>query len=150
TFLALTSLCGTQGVNGGCWAHYVGQEKFRPMNGWQQSAMATDWQRPPRHMVTTAFYYFGSEQWRYDYPLASHLGSLLTQRAPILTKMVSDTMAESMRRGWMPAYPQFNRNSLLLADEADKAGLDVKDYIPQQLESGQLGFAYDDPSAKEN
>src|SRR5699024_4336263 len=65
-------------------------------------------------------------------------------------KMVSDTMAESMRRGWMPAYPQFNRNSLLLADEADKAGLDVKDYIPQQLESGQLGFAYDDPSAKEN
>src|SRR5699024_1862176 len=32
TFLALTSMCGTQGVNGGGWAHYVGQEKLRPMN----------------------------------------------------------------------------------------------------------------------
>src|SRR5699024_3510607 len=51
TFLAPTSMCGTQGVNGGGWAHYVGQEKLRPMNGWQQWAMATDWQRPPRHMV---------------------------------------------------------------------------------------------------
>src|SRR5699024_9726276 len=29
-------------------------------------------------------------------------------------------------------------------------GMDVKDYIPQQLESGELGFAYDDPSAEEN
>src|SRR5690625_5373418 len=64
--------------------------------------------------------------------------------------MVSDTMAESMRRGWMLAYPQFNRNSLLLADEAEKAGMDVKEYIPQQLQSGELGFAYDDPSAEEN
>ena len=150
TFLALTSMCGTQGVNGGGWAHYVGQEKLRPMNGWQQWAMATDWQRPPRHMVTTAFYYFGTEQWRYDNTQASHLGSPLAQRGSIGSKMVSDTMAESMRRGWMPAYPQFNRNSLLLADEAEKAGMDVKDYIPQQLQSGELGFAYDDPSAEEN
>src|SRR5690606_36347962 len=34
TFLALTSMCGTQGVNGGGWAHYVGQEKLRPSTGW--------------------------------------------------------------------------------------------------------------------
>src|SRR5699024_6739105 len=40
--------------------------------------------------------------------------------------------------------------SLLLADEADAAGMDVKDYIPQQLGSGELGFAYDDPSAEAN
>src|SRR5690625_5961777 len=90
------------------------------MNGWQKLCMATDWQRPPSHMVTTAFYYFGTEQWRYDNTQASHLGSPLAQRGSIGSKMVSDTMAESMRRGWMPAYPQFNRNSLLLADEAEK------------------------------
>ncbi|MCQ9974299.1 molybdopterin-dependent oxidoreductase, partial [Staphylococcus aureus] len=28
--------------------------------------------------------------------------------------------------------------------------MDVKEYIPQQLQSGELGFAYDDPSAEEN
>ena len=29
-FLTLTNLTGCQGVNGGGWAHYVGQEKVRP------------------------------------------------------------------------------------------------------------------------
>ena len=29
TILALTSMCATQGVNGGGWAHYVGQEKVK-------------------------------------------------------------------------------------------------------------------------
>ena len=32
-FLALTTLTGCQGVNGGGWAHYVGQEKCRPDHG---------------------------------------------------------------------------------------------------------------------
>ena len=31
SFLALITLTGTQGVNGGGWAHYVGQEKCRPV-----------------------------------------------------------------------------------------------------------------------
>src|SRR5574337_948907 len=31
TFFTLTMLCGCQGVNGGGWAHYVGQEKVRPL-----------------------------------------------------------------------------------------------------------------------
>ncbi|MCG7444997.1 MAG: nitrate reductase subunit alpha [Corynebacterium sp.] len=150
TFLALTSMCGTQGVNGGGWAHYVGQEKLRPVNGWTQWAMATDWQRPPRHMITTGFYYFATEQYRYDNSRASHLGSPLASRDSIGDKMVSDTMAEAMRRGWMPAYPQFNRNSLFLADEAEEAGMDINDYVVQELESGRLEFSYDNPSAEEN
>ena len=150
TFLALTSMCGTQGVNGGGWAHYVGQEKLRPVNGWTQWAMATDWQRPPRHMISTGFYYFATEQYRYDNSRASQLGSPLASRGAIGDKMVSDTMSEAMRRGWMPAYPQFNRNCLLLADEADAAGLDINDYVVQQLQKGDLEFAYDNPSAEEN
>ena len=32
-FLALTTMTGCQGVNGGGWAHYVGQEKCRPVTG---------------------------------------------------------------------------------------------------------------------
>ena len=41
TFLALVMLCGCEGVNGGGWAHYVGQEKVRPLSGWQTVAFAT-------------------------------------------------------------------------------------------------------------
>ena len=41
--LALVLLCGCQGVNGGGWAHYVGQEKVRPITGWSTLAFALDW-----------------------------------------------------------------------------------------------------------
>lgn len=150
TFLALTSMCGTQGVNGGGWAHYVGQEKLRPMNGWSQYAFALDWQRPARQMITTGFYYLTTDQWRYDNSKASRLASPLANRGVVGTKSLSDTLIESMKRGWMPSYPQFNRNPLLLADEAAAAGMDVKDYIVDQLESGEMQFACEDPDAPEN
>ena len=45
-FLTLTNLTGCQGVNGGGWAHYVGQEKVRPITGYTQIANALDWNRP--------------------------------------------------------------------------------------------------------
>ena len=34
SYFKLSYLCGCQGVNGGGWAHYVGQEKCRPIEGW--------------------------------------------------------------------------------------------------------------------
>ncbi|MBX6723708.1 MAG: nitrate reductase subunit alpha, partial [Dactylosporangium sp.] len=55
--LALTTLTGCQGVNGGGWAHYVGQEKCRPVTGWAQLAFGLDWSRPPRQMIGTAYWY---------------------------------------------------------------------------------------------
>ena len=36
-------MCGTVGVSGGGWAHYVGQEKLRPQTGWTMLAFALDW-----------------------------------------------------------------------------------------------------------
>ena len=145
TFLALTSMCGTQGVNGGGWAHYVGQEKLRPMNGWSQYAFGLDWSRPPRQMITTGFYYMTTSQWRYDSTRADRLASPLAAHGTVGEKLTSDTLVESMRRGWMPSYPQFNRNPLTLADDAEAAGMDVKDYIVSQLESGEMEFACQDP-----
>ena len=38
--LALLLLTGSMGRNGGGWAHYVGQEKCRPVTGWATMAMA--------------------------------------------------------------------------------------------------------------
>jgi nitrate reductase / nitrite oxidoreductase, alpha subunit len=59
-------ICGTVGVSGGGWAHYVGQEKLRPQTGWTMLAFALDWVRPPRHMNGTSFFYAHSNQWRYE------------------------------------------------------------------------------------
>ena len=62
TFLALTEMCGTQGRNGGGWAHYVGQEKVRPIMGWGSFTFALDWARPPRQMISTGWYYMTTDQ----------------------------------------------------------------------------------------
>ena len=59
-------MCGCIGQSGGGWAHYVGQEKLRPQTGWQPLAFGLDWQRPPRHMNGTSFFYNHSDQWRYE------------------------------------------------------------------------------------
>ena len=59
-------MCGTVGVSGGGWAHYVGQEKLRPQTGWTMLAFALDWVRPPRQMNGTSFFYAHSDQWRYE------------------------------------------------------------------------------------
>ena len=79
TFLAMVLLCGCQGKNGGGWAHYVGQEKVRPLTGFQTVAFASDWVRPPRHQAATPFFSLLSGQWRYAdvFPdrLASPLGT---------------------------------------------------------------------------
>lgn len=150
TFLALTSMCGTQGINGGGWAHYVGQEKLRPMNGWAQYAFGLDWNRPPRQMITTGFYYLATDQWRYDNTRASRLASPLANRGTVGDKLTSDTLVESMTRGWMPAYPQFDRNPLLLHDEAEAKGQAVNDYVVDELDAGRLRFAAEDPDNPAN
>ncbi|MCU0296240.1 MAG: molybdopterin-dependent oxidoreductase, partial [Candidatus Nanopelagicales bacterium] len=66
TFLAMITMTGCQGINGGGWAHYVGQEKCRPVTGWANLAFGLDWQRPARQMIGTAFWYVNTSQWRYD------------------------------------------------------------------------------------
>ena len=75
--LALTTLTGCQGVNGGGWAHYVGQEKCRPVTGWSHLAFGLDWSRPPRQMIGTAYWYLHTDQWRYDQYAADVLASPL-------------------------------------------------------------------------
>ncbi|WP_419995661.1 nitrate reductase subunit alpha [Streptomyces boninensis] len=148
-FFALLQLTGCQGRNGGGWAHYVGQEKCRPVTGWATYAGAIDWQRPPRQMIGTAFWFLNTDQWRYDQFSADVLASPLGEgRFEGMTG--ADCLAHSARSGWMPSYPTFNRNSLDLADEALASGQDPGAYIAQQAKDGTLGFACEDPDAPEN
>ena len=53
----LLVMCGCIGQSGGGWSHYVGQEKLRPQTGWTPLAFALDWNRPPRQMNATSFFY---------------------------------------------------------------------------------------------
>ncbi|EGQ72984.1 nitrate reductase subunit alpha [Actinomyces sp. oral taxon 448] len=147
--LALTSMCGTQGVGGGGWAHYVGQEKVRTIAGWSQFAFALDWQRPARQMISTGFWYLTTDQWRYDDTPAERLASPLGA-GTLAGKTTADTMVEAMRRGWTPSYPTFNRNPLLLGRQAEEAGMKPAAYVVDQLTRGELRFAAEDPDAPEN
>ncbi|MET0641689.1 MAG: nitrate reductase subunit alpha, partial [Jiangellaceae bacterium] len=147
--LALLILTGAMGRNGGGWAHYVGQEKCRPVTGWATLAMATDWQRPPRQMIGTAYWYTHTDQWRYDGYRADALASPLA-RGDLAGLHTADTLALSARLGWMPSYPQFDRNPLDLADEVAAAGQVAPAYLAEQIASGNLRFACEDPDAPEN
>ena len=145
--LVLTSITGCQGRNGGGWAHYVGQEKVRPIMGFQHMAFALDWHRPPRHMNQTAYWYVNTSQYRYDTFTADDVDA---GTGVFAGKGVMDLLAQSVRLGWTPSYPTFNRSSLALADEADAAGQAPADYVVDQLRSGALKFAVEDPEAEEN
>ncbi|MCC8250160.1 nitrate reductase subunit alpha [Saccharothrix luteola] len=148
-FLALTTLTGCQGVNGGGWAHYVGQEKCRPVTGWSQLAFGLDWSRPPRQMIQTAYWYLHTDQFRYDRFGADTLASATTG-GRLAGRTTADVIAQSARMGWMPSYPTFDRNPLDLADDAERAGLPVGEHVVAELKAGRLRFACEDPDSPEN
>ncbi|MCD0449858.1 nitrate reductase subunit alpha [Actinocorallia sp. API 0066] len=149
TFLALTTLTGCQGVNGGGWAHYVGQEKCRPITGWAQIANGLDWSRPARQMVQTAYWYLNADQFRYDAFGADTLSGA-RPGGSLAGRTTADVIALSARLGWMPSYPTFNRNPLDLADEVRNSGRRVGEYVVDELKAGRLEFACQDPDAPEN
>lgn len=149
TFLALVTLTGCQGVNGGGWAHYVGQEKCRPVTGWAQLAFGADWSRPARQMIGTAFWYVSTDQWRYDALKSELLATPLgEERFAGMTGV--DILAKSARMGWMPSYPSLNRNSLDLVDEARELSIEPAQHVVNELKNGNLKFAIEDPDAEEN
>ena len=147
--LNLVLLCGCQGVNGGGWAHYVGQEKVRPITGWSTLAFALDWNRPPRQQATTPFWFLATDQWRYQRTRAGEHASPVG-RGTLKEMHLADCNALAARLGWMPSYPSFDRNPLELADEADAAGLCVPDYVVRELKAERLRFAAEDPDAPGN
>src|SRR5690606_12587718 len=149
TFLALTTMTGCQGVNGGGWAHYVGQEKVRPITGYQQYAAAADWGRPPRHTIGTAFWYLATDQWRYDGLPADQLSSPLGEDR-LADGTTPDGFVWSVQREWMPSYPTLDRSPLDLCDEADAIGKEPAQYVVDSLDDGSLKFAVEDPDATEN
>ena len=102
--LSLLILTGSMGRNGGGWAHYVGQEKCRPITGWISLANALDWSRPPRTMTGTSFWYMHTGQWRNDGYSADSLGSPLA-KGHLSGMHTADTIAQSAAAGLDAVLP---------------------------------------------
>ncbi|HET9075652.1 MAG TPA: nitrate reductase subunit alpha [Acidimicrobiales bacterium] len=149
TFLSMLMLCGCEGVNGGGWAHYVGQEKVRPLTGWFTLAFAYDWARPTRHMPATPYWYLATDQWRYEGSNADLLSSPLGQ-GRFAGRSVADLNAYAARLGWLASHPAFDANPLDLADRAEAAGRGVEEYVVDELKAGRLRFAATDPDDPAN
>ena len=142
-------MCGCVGQTGGGWAHYVGQEKLRPQTGWTPLAFALDWQRPPRHMNSTSFFYNHSSQWRYEKLDVTEILSPLADKSKWTGSLI-DYNVRAERMGWLPSAPQLGRNPLELTKAAEAAGKTAQEYAVEQLKSGALGFAAEDPDNPQN
>ena len=148
TMLALVLLCGCQGVNGGGWAHYVGQEKVRPITGWSTVAFALDWARPPRQQAATPFWYLATDQWRYERsaprssPRRPATARSATATSPTATRSppgsagCRPTRASTATRSTSPTRPRARR----------RAGRPRR----PRAAGGRLRFACEDPDAPAN
>ncbi|MGI9361741.1 MAG: nitrate reductase subunit alpha [Parasphingorhabdus sp.] len=145
----LLVMCGCIGKSGGGWSHYVGQEKLRPQTGWQPLAFGLDWNRPPRQMNATSYFYAQSDQWRYE---TLNVDELLSPTAPdgAFSGSLIDFNVRAERMGWLPSSPQIKSNPLEVTKAARNANKDPKDYVVDALKSGDLELACHDPDDPAN
>ncbi|RJP26550.1 MAG: nitrate reductase subunit alpha [Candidatus Abyssobacteria bacterium SURF_5] len=143
-------LCGCVGVNGGGLNHYTGQEKVWPDASWKMLAMANDWMGASRLQNGPSYHYVHGDQWHYEQSHADYH----PPAGRFASKHTIDFQALAVRLGWLPFYPQFNRNPLELAVEANDAGAqtseEIVQWVARQLKDRNLRFAIDDPDAPEN
>ncbi|MEK6421348.1 MAG: nitrate reductase subunit alpha [Burkholderia gladioli] len=143
-------MCGCVGQSGGGWSHYVGQEKLRPQTGWQPLAFGLDWQRPPRQMNATSFFYAHTDQWRYDAMDPRTLLSPLADPAGFAGAAI-DYNVRAERMGWLPSAPQLGENPLQVgASLAGASGAQAAGRVAQRLADGSLAMACEDPDAPGN
>lgn len=147
--------CGCIGVNGGGLAHYVGQEKLAPGEPWGAIAFAKDWYGPSRQQNAPSWHYVHTDQWRYEKDFTDYHTVPMRQVPNSLAGgHTMDVQVKAVRNGWLPFYPQFNRNPLDLVREIEAAGATDDDEIVQnvvrRLKDGTLKFSVEDPDAPEN
>ena len=143
-------MCGCIGKSGGGWSHYVGQEKLRPQTGWLPLAFGSDWHRPSRHMNGTSFFYSHSNQWRYEKLGIDEIISPLADKEKWKSYSLIDCNIRSERMGWLPSAPQLEQNPLKLSKKAKKSGKEIKNYIVDELKSGNLKMSCEDPDNPNN
>jgi len=148
-------LTGCVGRNGGGLNHYVGQEKIAPIAAWAPIAFALDWVKPPRLQNTPSFHYVHTDQWRYERHFTDYHPVPNDERYKELAQgHTMDMQVRAVRLGWLPFYPQFNRNPIEIVREAERAGAKTNEeivrWLVEQLKAKKIRFAVEDPDAPEN
>ncbi len=150
TAITALMLCGCVGVNGGGLNHYTGQEKVSPQASWVKLAFALDWMKASRLQNTPSFHYIHSDQWRYE----KQHGDVQPELGPFSKRHAADLQVDSVRRGWLPFFPQFDKSPLEVINQANQSGAkteqEVNQWIVDQLKQKKLRFAVEDPDASEN
>ena len=141
-------MCGCVGKSGGGWSHYVGQEKLRPQTGWLPLAFALDWNRPPRHMNSTSFWYSHTDQWRYEKLGVDEIVSPLAPEGEWETLSLIDFNVRSERMGWLPSAPQLETNPLEVTRAAGEE--DPVAAAATALRDGTLRMSCEDPDDPRN
>ncbi|WP_026905820.1 nitrate reductase subunit alpha [Paucisalibacillus globulus] len=151
SILNLILLTGSQGVNGGGWAHYVGQEKVRPVEGWQQVAFAGDWGSATRLQNGTSFFYFATDQFRYEDEINKET---TTWNGKYNNMHPADVNALAARLGWLPSFPQFTQNSIDLVKESKERGAkspqEIVDDVVERIKTGEIEWAIENPDHPQN
>ncbi|HKS73174.1 MAG TPA: nitrate reductase subunit alpha, partial [Terriglobales bacterium] len=151
--------CGCIGVNGGGLAHYVGQEKLAPGESWASIAFGRDWFPAARLQNAPSWHYVHTDQWRYerdftDYHTVPPTNGNGTSPSNLAHGHTMDTQVRAVRSGWLPFYPQFQKNPLEVVKEAEISGAKsdeaVVTYAVEQLKERKLKFSVEDPDAPEN
>ncbi len=147
--------CGCVGVSGGGLAHYVGQEKLAPGESWSSIAMGKDWIPASRLQNAPSWHYVNTDQWRYEKSFTDYHTVPPNQPPGSLAQgHTMDVQVKAVRNGWLPFYPQFNKNPIELVKEAQAAGAateaEVVAYVVEQLKARKLRFSVEDPDGPEN
>ncbi|MBW7888275.1 MAG: nitrate reductase subunit alpha [Bacteroidetes bacterium] len=141
-------MCGCVGKNGGGLNHYVGQEKLAPTDSWATIAFARDWVDAVRLQQTPLWHYINTCQFRYDGKTSKY------NTAPknnLTEKHMADLIFKSVRMGWMPFYPQFNKNPLELQKEFHTSDSDqIKKQLAEKLKNKEIEFSAGNPDDEIN
>ena len=148
-------LTGCMGVNGGGFHNYVGTEKIRPFAAIGTLGGAADWDVVGRQMNSTSYFYFHTDQWRYDGMTLDPLWSPDAKTYPGKARHSADMNLMAVRAGWLPFQPQFDkRNPIDVLREAREAGCttdeEVRSWVAERFKNGELDFALRDVDAPEN
>ena len=145
--------CGCVGVNGGGLAHYVGQEKLAPMESWSAIAFARDWHPAARLQNAPSWHYVHTDQWRYERHFTDYHTVPQTSNG-LAHGHTMDMQVRAVRSGWLPFFPQFNKNPLDIEKDAEASGASTPDavnaHVIQELRERKLRFSVEDPDAAEN
>ena len=148
-------ITGCMGRNGGGFNHYVGTEKIRPYAAIGTLGGAADWTGPPRHQNSTSYFYFHTDQWRYDGMVLDPLWAPWAEKFPAKGNHAADQNAMAVRLGWLPFYPQVDKkNPIEFLKEARASGADtekeVGDFVAKKFKDGSERFALEDVDADAN